>query len=101
MGRLGTRDDVVVHQQYFADMAESVRTALATVDPTPFFMRYGENTWAAVKTYLDTVTEEAAAPVIAKYVGVLAAADVFTTSSTLALLESMRLDLGVGIQVHP
>jgi glyoxylase-like metal-dependent hydrolase (beta-lactamase superfamily II) len=101
MGRLGTREDVVVHQQYFADMAESVRTALATVDPTPFFVRYGENTWAAVKTYLDAVTEEAAAPVSTKYVGVLAAADVFTASSTLALLESMRLDLGVGIQIHP
>jgi hypothetical protein len=32
---------------------------------------------------------------------VLAAADVFTASSTLALVESMRLDLGVGIPVHP
>jgi glyoxylase-like metal-dependent hydrolase (beta-lactamase superfamily II) len=101
MGRLGTRDDVVVHQQYFADMADSVRTSLATVDPTPFFMRYGANTWAAVKTYLDTVTEHAAAPVVEKYTGVLAAADVFTASNTLALLESMRLDLGAGIQIHP
>src|ERR1700710_621087 len=81
MGRLGTRDDVVVHQQYFADMTESVRNALATVDPTPFFVRYGTNSWAGVKTYLDTVTEQAAAPVIQKYTGVLAAADVFTASN--------------------
>ena len=80
-------------------MTESIRAALAAVDPTPFFVRYGANTWAAVKTYVDTVTEQAAAPVIAKYTGVLAAADVFTTSSTLALVESMRLDLGVGIPV--
>jgi glyoxylase-like metal-dependent hydrolase (beta-lactamase superfamily II) len=101
MGRLGTRDDVVVHRQYFADMTESVRDALATVDPTPFFVRYGTNSWAGVKTYLDTVTEQAAAPVIQKYTGVLAAADVFTASNTLALLESMRLDLGAGIQIHP
>jgi glyoxylase-like metal-dependent hydrolase (beta-lactamase superfamily II) len=101
LGRLGTRDDVVAHQQYFAHMAESVRTALATVDPTPFFMRYGANVWAGVKAYVDLVTEQAAAEVTAKYTGVLAAADVFTTSSTLALVESMRLDLGIGIPVHP
>jgi glyoxylase-like metal-dependent hydrolase (beta-lactamase superfamily II) len=101
LGRLGTRDDVVVHQEYFADMAESIRTALATVDPTPFFVKYGANVWAAVKAYIDLVTEQAAAPIVQKYTGVLAAADVFTASSTLALVESMRLDLGAGIQVHP
>jgi glyoxylase-like metal-dependent hydrolase (beta-lactamase superfamily II) len=101
MGRLGTRDDVAVHQQYFADMTGSVRDALATVDPTPFFVRYGTNSWGGVKTYLDAVTEQAAAPVVQKYTGVLAAADVFTASNTLALLESMRLDLGTGIQIHP
>jgi glyoxylase-like metal-dependent hydrolase (beta-lactamase superfamily II) len=101
LGRLGTRDDVVVHQQYFADMAESIRTTLASLDPTPFFMKYGTNVWAGVKTYIDAVTEQAAAPIVQKYTGVLAAADVFTASSTLALVESMRLDLGVGIPVHP
>jgi glyoxylase-like metal-dependent hydrolase (beta-lactamase superfamily II) len=99
LGRLGTRDDVVTHQQYFTDMAESIRTAIATVDPTPFFMKYGQNVWAGVKVYIDTVTEQAAAPIVQKYTGVLAAADVYTASSTLALVESMRLDLGVGIPV--
>jgi hypothetical protein len=64
-------------------------------------VKYGTNTWAAVKTYLDAVTDQAAAPVIAKYTGVLAAADVFTMSSTLAILESVRLDLGFGSQIHP
>ena len=91
----------MVHQQYFADLADSIRAALATVDPTPFAMRYGANTWAVVKAYIDTVTEQAAAPIVKKYTGVLPAADVFTASSALALAESMRLDLGVGIPVHP
>jgi len=100
VGRLGTRDDVVLHQQYVEDIADSARTALAVVDPTPYFVKYGENSWAAVKTYLDAVTDYAAAPVIAKYTGVLAAADVFTTSTTLVVLESIRLDLGAGSQVH-
>ena len=101
VGRLGTRDDVHLHQQYVADIAASCKTALATVDPTPYFVNYGANQWAGVKTYLDAVTDYAAAPVIAKYTGVLAAADVFTTSTTLVVLESIRLDLGVGSQVHP
>jgi glyoxylase-like metal-dependent hydrolase (beta-lactamase superfamily II) len=101
MGRLGTRDDVTLHQQYVADISASARTALAMVDPTPYFQKSGQNVWAAVRSYLDAVTDAAAAPVIAKYTGVLAAADVFTTSITLWVLESIRLDLGYGIQVHP
>ena len=101
VGRLGTRTDVALHRQYLADISDSARTALATVDPTPYFVNYGPNSWAAVKTYLDAVTDYAAAPVIAKYTGVLAAADVFTTSTTLVIMESIRLDLGVGSQVHP
>ena len=59
----------------------SSRKALDTVDPTPYFVKYGENAWAAVKGYLDAVTAAAAAPVIEKYTGVLAAADVFTAST--------------------
>jgi hypothetical protein len=46
------------------------------------------------------VVDYAAAPVIAKYTGVLAAADVFTASTTFVILESIRLDLGFGSQVH-
>jgi len=55
----------VLHQQYMADMDANCRTALTTVDPTPHFQKYGENNWAAVKSYLDAVTDAAAAPVIA------------------------------------
>src|ERR1700760_1962386 len=51
MGRLGTRDDVVLYQQYVADLIDNIKKALVTVDPTPFFTRYGNNSWAAVKTY--------------------------------------------------
>ncbi len=101
MGRLGTRNDVVVHQQYITDIEDNVRTALASVDPTPYFAKYGNNTWAGVKGYLDAVSDYAAAPVIRKYTGVLAAADVFTASNAFVILQSVRLDLGYGSQVHP
>ena len=101
LGRLGTRDDVILHQQYMADLVDNVKSAITKVDPTPYFQKYGENAWAGVKTYLDAVTDLAAAPVIEKYTGVLAAADVYTASTTFWLMESLRLDLGLGSQIHP
>jgi hypothetical protein len=99
--RLGTRDDIALHQQYMADVADNSRKALDTVDPTPYFVKYGENTWAAVRGYLDAITAAAAEPVIFKYTGALAAADVFTASTTFHVMQSIRLDLGYGSQVHP
>jgi glyoxylase-like metal-dependent hydrolase (beta-lactamase superfamily II) len=103
LGRLATREDVAVHQAYIADIEASTKEALATVDPVPFYMRYGENFWAGVKAHLDHVTDRAAAPVIAKYTGVLAAADieVFTRTTTFSIMQSLRLDYGPSGPVHP
>jgi len=100
IGRLGTRSDMVVYRQYLADIVDNVKKALVTVDPIPFFAKYGNNVWAAVKTYQAAQVDYAAAPVIQKYLGVLAAADVYTASTTYLILESIRLDLGFGSQVH-
>jgi glyoxylase-like metal-dependent hydrolase (beta-lactamase superfamily II) len=101
LGRLGTRDDVRLHQQYMTDITASVRTTLPTLDPTPYFQKYGENVWAAFKGSLDEIARTAAAPVIEKYAGVLGAADVFTESTTFQVMQSIRLDLGDGFYVHP
>lgn len=99
LGRLATRDDVAVHQQYIADIEASAREALAAVDPIPFYMAAGENAWAGVVANLDTVTQRAAAPIIAKYTGVLAAADVeiLTYTTTFQIMQSLRLDTGLGV----
>lgn len=103
LGRLGTRDDIELHQRYVADVIQFAELALGTVDPTPYFVKYGANAWAGVKTYLDAVTAVAAEQVIAKYTGILAAADIkeITYSTTLHVLQSRRLDFGLGSQVHP
>jgi glyoxylase-like metal-dependent hydrolase (beta-lactamase superfamily II) len=100
-GRLGTRDDVTLHQQYMTDLDASIRTTLDTLDPTPYFMKYGANSWAALKGYLDACANTAAAPVIEKYASILAAADVFTASTAFQVMQSIRLDLGYASQVHP
>ncbi len=103
LGRLATRDDVTVHQQYIADIEASARESLAAVDPIPFYAAAGENFWAGVKAHLDTVTERAAAPIIAKYTRVLAAADieVFTMTTTFQIMQSLGLDRGLGRPVNP
>jgi glyoxylase-like metal-dependent hydrolase (beta-lactamase superfamily II) len=101
LGRMGTREDVKVHQRYIADIEAGARLALGTVDPAPYFQKYGNNLWAAVKGYLDAVAEAAAAPVIDKYTGVLGAVDVFTVPTAFSILESIRLDLGFRMDVHP
>jgi hypothetical protein len=54
-----------------------------------------------VKGYLDALADTAAAPVIEKYTGVLAAADVFTARTAFWVMESIRLDLGYAFYVHP
>ena len=101
MGRLGTREDISLHQRYMDDIASSSRAALDSVDPTPYFVKYGANVWAALRGYLDECAATTAAPVIEKYTGVLAAADVFTESTTFHVMQSIRLDLGYASQVHP
>jgi glyoxylase-like metal-dependent hydrolase (beta-lactamase superfamily II) len=101
MGRLGTRDDIALHRQYMTDIVDSSRKALDTVDPAPYSVKDGANTWSAVRGYLDGITAAAAAPVIEKYTGVLAGADVFTANTTFQVMQSIRLDLGYRSQVHP
>jgi glyoxylase-like metal-dependent hydrolase (beta-lactamase superfamily II) len=101
MGRLGTRQDVATHRQYMADIEESSLNALDAVDPSPYFAGHGENTLAAMSDYLHAITAVAAAPVIEKYSGALAAADVFTTRTTFQVIESIRLDRGYASRVHP
>jgi glyoxylase-like metal-dependent hydrolase (beta-lactamase superfamily II) len=103
VGRLATRDDVAVHQQYIADIEASSKEALASVNPVPFYVDAGANVWLGIKGHLNAVTERAAAPIIAKYTGVLAAADIeeFTLTTTFAIMQSLRLDRGPSGPVHP
>ncbi len=103
LGRLATREDVAVHQQYIADIEASAREALASVNPVPYYIQGGANVWAGVKGHLDAVTARAAAPVVAKYTGVLAAADIeeFTLTTTFQIMQSLRLDKGPSGPVHP
>jgi glyoxylase-like metal-dependent hydrolase (beta-lactamase superfamily II) len=95
LGRLGTRADGLLQIQYIADLLASARATIASLDPTPFFDQYGNNLWAIFKAYADAASAQAADPVIAKYLGKLAAADVFTIDNAYVMFESLRVDTGV------
>jgi len=95
LGRLGTRGDAELQIAYVADLQASTRATLQNLNPTPFFKKYGDNAWAIFKAYLDAASAQAAAPVTKKYLGKLAAADVFTFDNAFAVLESLRIDGGV------
>jgi glyoxylase-like metal-dependent hydrolase (beta-lactamase superfamily II) len=96
LGRLGVRADAALQRQYIADLEASARDTIATLDPTPYFQKYlpTGNAWAIFKAYLDAAARQAADPVIAKYTGLLAAADVFTVDNAFAMVESLRIDAG-------
>jgi hypothetical protein len=68
---MGTRDEVAVHQHYTADVEAGARHALGTVDGTPYYQKYPDNPWAAVKGHPEALADAAARPVIKKYTGVL------------------------------
>lgn len=95
MGRLGTRADGNLQIAYVADLLAGARATMASLDPTPFFQQYGNNSWAIFKAYLDAAADQIAGPVTAKYLGQLAGADVFTTDNAYVMFEALRVDYGV------
>jgi hypothetical protein len=105
LGRLGVRADGPVQIQYMADLTASVKATYSSFDPSPYFAKYGPqgNAWAIFKTFLAAVAEAAAAPVTAKYTGVLAAADVYTVDNAWTVMESLRIDNGFlgPFGIHP
>jgi glyoxylase-like metal-dependent hydrolase (beta-lactamase superfamily II) len=103
MGRLGRRADVVLQRDYINDLTAGTHATIETLDPAPFLAKYGPNAWAFARSYLDAAAEQAAAPVVAKYTGRLAAADVFTTANAAALVNSARIDAGFlgPLGIHP
>lgn len=112
--RLGHRDDVEVQKQYFLELHESARKHLGerfrgSVDPAkreamksnPMdvgdFMTIGqelgfENAWAVFDAYLNNVADAITAEVQPRWIGKLAAVDVFTRSHAWEVLERLRID---------
>ena len=96
LGRLGTRADAQLQIAYVADLLAGSRATVNSLDPTPFFKHYGDNAWAIFQVYLEAAAAQIAAPVTAKYLGKLAAADVFTVDNAFwVFANAVREDGGL------
>jgi hypothetical protein len=95
-GRLGTRDDANVQIAYVNDLVAAAKETLATLDPTPLFKKYGNNSWAIIAAYFDEAAAQTAAQVTGKYLGTLAAVDVFARDNAYSVFEfALREDAGM------
>jgi len=104
LGRLGTRADGELQIDYINDLVTSAQATMASLNPGPFFQQYGNNAWAIFKAYLDAASAQTAAPVTEKYLGKLAAADVYTINNAFSIFEfALRENGGMlgPFGVHP
>ncbi|MFF5979435.1 MBL fold metallo-hydrolase [Streptomyces olindensis] len=95
-GRLGTREDAQLQLGYLDDLVTSVRAVNDSLDPLRYFVKYGPsgNAYAPLKHYLQDAAQQAAEPVIAKYIERLAGVDVVTADNAYTLIEALRNDAG-------
>ncbi|MBR8640518.1 MBL fold metallo-hydrolase [Streptomyces tuirus] len=95
-GRLGTREDARLQLGYLNDLTASVRAVNDAMDPLRYFVKYGPsgNSYASLKHYLQDAAQQAAEPVIAKYIEQLAGVDVVTADNAYTLIECLRNDAG-------
>lgn len=93
--RLGTRDDVIIQQEYVAEHKAQAANAIATFDPASVYQSVDPaNPWAVFRAYLDGVAAQAASAVVPNWTGRLGGADVYTLSNAYQLVESLRIDYG-------
>jgi len=94
---LGTRGDVENAREYVHDLRASAGRALQTVDFSAIAGACGfDNPWRLFGAYLDAVAEEAAKPVVEKWVTTLGGADVWTVDHASVMADSLRVDFNLG-----
>jgi glyoxylase-like metal-dependent hydrolase (beta-lactamase superfamily II) len=93
--RIGTRDDVIIQQEYIADLRTQAASAIDTFDIASVYKSVGPaNPWAIFRSYLDGVAAQAADAVTPRWIDRLGGADVYTLPNAYQLVESLRIDYG-------
>lgn len=110
LDRAGTREDVLLQQEYITQLynncAEALRLSAAPPNasnplsvPTallPVEAANPGNQWAVFEEYLEGLTASwCANKTTASWLGRLAGADVYASSNALAMIYSLRLDFGM------
>ncbi len=90
VGRLGTRQDVEIQDQYVQDVQANTVEALQAVGFADIAQQTGfENAWLLFDTFLSAVAQRCADVTEAKWTGRLAGADVFTFDNCLKMTLSI------------
>ena len=97
LNRTGTREDVEIQKEYFDDIVQAGGKANAAMD---FGAAFGEaskrgganNPWAVFKILLDSVAQQCADEVEAKWTYPLGGVDVFTFDHCWEITEHQRID---------
>jgi len=93
IGRVGTREDVEIQQEYILDIQANAIQALQTVDFFAIAQETGfENSWLLFDTYFDAVGQECTDLTLDKWLGQLGGADIWTFSQCSVVIESVRID---------
>ncbi len=93
--RLGTRDDVMIQQEYVGELRAAAANAIATFNVDSVYATVDPaNPWAIFQGYLDGVASQAADAVTPNWVDRLGGADVYTQTNAYTLTESLRIDSG-------
>ena len=109
LDRSGTRADVLLGQEYLADLFNNCKNALIlsgyppnstnpisaeAIEP-PVEAANPGNSWALFKVYLDTVTDYCNNKTNEKWLGRLAGVDSFGFENSWSFVESLRIDYGI------
>ena len=93
--RLGTRDDVVIQQEYVAELKAAAANAIDTFNVETVYASVDDsNPWAIFRAYLDGVAAQATNAVVPRWIDKLGGADVYTQDNAYQLVESLRIDYG-------
>ncbi len=88
-------DDLVIQQEYVADLKEQAARAIDTFNVADVFKSVDPtNPWAIFRGYLDGVATQAANAVVPRWIDRLGGADVYTVPNAYQLVESLRIDYG-------
>ncbi|GEM_PF-233476 len=93
VGRLGTKEDVLVHKDYLADLRTHAGAALAS---TPFSDAFAEvdptNVWAVIGLNFGVVAEKCAVEMLETWTGKLAGIDLNAYDHCWTMAEALRID---------
>ena len=96
--RYGTREDVLMQQEYAMDLHGNCAAALTAFRGQvlgPFLEANPGNSWAAVKRTLKLETDECAANTNRKWNGRLKGSDVVGWENAYRMIDSLKVDFGV------